>query len=113
MSQYLRLLSLAVTANIASIATLTWCAVSLFVYNARVKPYTSWDAVHTEYGLIAQYLEDLVGANMQTYVVNFYQVPMFSFIFFAFFAFGDDAVRSYVSWYNWLKAKVWKRGHNE
>lgn len=97
--RYLRLIALAVgdstvlVFNVAFFLGVVLSDLSQFSFDK----YTDWDTVHAGYSVISQYPEETLTPGLYyNNVVSFYMVPLYSFLFFTFFGFGEEAINDYV-----------------
>lgn len=63
----------------------------------------SWHAVHIEFATISQYPEDLLLGAYSTYATTIYLYPVYSFSFFVFFGFGEEAIQEYMARWSQLR----------
>lgn len=91
--RYLRLISLAVVDVTLVIFGTLFTMISSFK-NLDLMAYGSWQSAHQDFGQILQFPED-VHDNVTT-AVPLYLFPIYSFTFFIFFGFGEEAIREYI-----------------
>ena len=94
-SCYLRLMAMAVVQMIWSIVVTSytlWFTLSII----PLRPWKNWNFVHSDFGRIDQYLNIFTPPMiLTTYYILWWAVPASSLIFFAFFAFGREALDHY------------------
>ncbi|KAI0789242.1 pheromone A receptor-domain-containing protein [Abortiporus biennis] len=99
-SRYLRLMLLAVVEMLLSIAT---TSIALATAIPALRPWTNWSDVHFDFGRIGQTRAfEIPALYRRLYLVLWWSIPLSSFFFFVFFAFGQDAVQEYGSWFKWI-----------
>lgn len=75
---------------------------TVFLGQPRV-PYTSWDDIHYQFGLISQVAESQLSPFAHVVsVLSLYAAPLYAFVFFIFFGLGEEAVSEYVKMYGRL-----------
>lgn len=108
-SRYLRLMLMA---SLQMVWSLTLTAYSLWfnIMAGPLRPWTSWNDVHSDFSRIDTYatvftpLPILIG-----YYVLWWMVPISTLIFVVFFAFGKDAVEEYKRGFLWFRSRVLRR----
>lgn len=105
-SRYLRLMFMAVLQMFWSI-TVTSYTLWFTVMAIPIRPWTTWADVHSNFSRIDLYptlfTPELV---LRTYYAVWWMVPVTSFMFVAFFAFGRDAVEEYKKCLVWVRTRV-------
>lgn len=72
-------------------------------FQGGLRPYHSWQNVHQNFDQITQITEDWLaedwasGSSHSTAAVLGGLYPVYSFIFFLLFGFGEEAIREYLS----------------
>ncbi len=100
---YLRLLGLAVTDSILLMFGTIFNLLILFVvHGADIQPTTSWDKIHSNFGLVSQFPEEMFNTTV-TVDVPFYLSVLYAMSVFAFFSFGEDAVGQYLRVWRFIK----------
>ncbi|KAJ6522339.1 Rcb2.42 [Mycena vulgaris] len=93
-SRYFRLMAMAIVQMVWA----TFLTVTNMWLTCRdgLRPWISWADVHSNFGRIAAFPTAFIPAKQWawTYFI-FWTVPLTAVIFFAFFAFGQDAVKEY------------------
>lgn len=108
-ARYLRLMGLAICEMLAVLG-LTLYAVVGAVKGHAILPYVSWNYVHSDFGRIAQYpLVILPSAILSRLIGCWYITPAGSVCFFAFFAFGEEALAEYTRWGRWVLRNIFRR----
>ncbi len=81
-----------------------------FTMRTGLRPWISWEDVHTDFGRIRQLPEVLIPDNIYrlTYAI-WWTLPISSVLFFAFFSFGQEAMKEYSSCLRWFKRVVLRR----
>ncbi|GHJ84600.1 hypothetical protein NliqN6_1002 [Naganishia liquefaciens] len=105
--RYLRLISL----TLVDVTIVIFGAIYQLVIRFKtdeLSPYGSWREAHQDFGQIQQYSEDF-NIDVASNAMTLYLLPLYSFVFFIFFGFGEEAIREYllfgraiVRWYNRL-----------
>lgn len=91
--RYLRLISLAMVDVTLVIFGTLFTMVSSFK-NLDLMAYGSWQSAHQDFGQVLQFPED-IHDNVTT-AVPLYLFPIYSFTFFIFFGFGEEAIHEYI-----------------
>ncbi|KAJ7085505.1 putative fungal pheromone GPCR, STE3-type [Mycena belliarum] len=92
--RYFRLMAMALSQMIwATFLTITNMVLTV---GGGLRPWTSWADVHSNFGRIAVFPTVFIPETQWrwTYFI-FWTVPLTALMFFAFFAFGQDAVKEY------------------
>lgn len=67
-----------------------------FSVRRRLRPWISWDDVHSNFSRVDKYpLIIIPELDLRWTYVGWWSIRISAFIFFVFFAFGQDAVRDY------------------
>lgn len=94
--RYLRLIALAAT----DISLVFFATLFILIASVRVNginPY-SWKELHAEFSPISQFPQDILpSGSYPTYATTVYLYPIYSFSFFAFFGFGEEAIQEYMT----------------
>ncbi|KAI0078456.1 fungal pheromone STE3G-protein-coupled receptor [Panus rudis PR-1116 ss-1] len=110
-NRYLRLMAMSVT-EICWGTSLN--ALALY-YNVApgLRPWTNWADVHSNFGRIASYrLFELPKAYLNQMFLIWWAMPVSAYIFFLFFAFGEESIKDYKKVFRWVKGccmKVWPK----
>lgn len=91
--RYLRLISLALVDVTLVIFGTLFTMISSFK-NLRLESYESWQSAHQDFGQVLQFPED-IHDNVTT-AIPLYLFPLYSFTFFIFFGFGEEAIHEYI-----------------
>lgn len=80
-----------------------------FSYSDGLRPWISWDNVHSDFSRIGQFPTVLIPTTTLrwTYFL-WWSTPASSLIFFVFFAFGQDAVREYSTAIQWVMRNIFR-----
>lgn len=79
-----------------------------------LRPWTTWADVHSNFGRIDQYPALLTPPNVaKAYYASWLVIPISSWLFVAFFAFGRDAVEEYKKCFKWIRARFIRVVHPE
>nr|AYF56467.1 pheromone receptor [Coriolopsis trogii] len=104
-SRYFRLMAM-------SLALMIWNLVVFvltltFNYRPGLRPWTNWDDVHSNWLNINRFPVFFIPPDTLrwTYFL-WWTIPITAYMFFAFFAFGRDALSEYGSYVMWFKQKV-------
>lgn len=105
--RYLRLVSL----TLVDVTIVIFGALYPMINNFRridLQAYGTWQNAHQDFGLILQFSED-VASDVSVNAIALYLLPLYSFVFFIFFGFGEEAIREYLllgrmvgSWFRFL-----------
>ncbi|KAF8207456.1 pheromone A receptor-domain-containing protein [Mycena galopus ATCC 62051] len=93
----------------------TWNAVIIGIglwatYSPGFRPWTSWSDIHFGFSRIQPYLlSDFPNALLLITYLLWAAVPISSFFFFAFFSFGDDAMKEYKYLIQWIRRTVFRQ----
>ncbi|KAJ3559561.1 hypothetical protein NM688_g268 [Phlebia brevispora] len=105
-SHYLRLMLMAIiemVIGVASTSTTLWTA------TLDIRPWTGWADVHWDFSRIGQYLTlEMPPLEQRYFYALWWLVPISSYIFFLFFAFGKDAVREYKACLAWFRLHLFR-----
>ncbi|KAG5641595.1 Pheromone B beta 1 receptor [Asterophora parasitica] len=105
-SRYLRLMLMAALQMIWGITTTSY-ALWFTVIGIPLRPWTTWDDVHSDFSRIDQYYSAFTPQKVLTsYYVLWWFVPVSTWIFVAFFAFGADAMEEYKKCFMWFRTRV-------
>lgn len=102
-SRYFRLMAMALVQMLWT--TIVTVADMAFTLRPGLRPWISWDDVHSNFGRIAVFPTLFIPA--QTLVITYFiwwTVPISAFLFASFFAFGEDAKREYSACWHSLVA---------
>jgi len=111
-SRYLRLMTMAALQMVWSI-TVSSYALWFTTMAEPLRPWTTLSDVHSDWNRIdlfpALYTPPFVD---KAYYVLWWLVPVSTFGFVAFFAFGKDAMDEYSKFFAWLRVKVFRHSSN-
>ncbi len=81
-----------------------------FTMRSGLRPWTGWTDVHSNFGRVGQVPRLLIPENTYrlTYAL-YWTIPISSFLFFAFFSFGREAMTQYTACIRWLQRVVLRR----
>ncbi|CAL1697592.1 unnamed protein product [Somion occarium] len=100
-SRYLRLMSMSVVEMFWSLIVVgitCW-----FNYRTGMRPWTNWDDVHFNFSRIDRYPTAIIPqASLKWTYFVWWTLPISTYIFVLFFAFGQDAMKEYRSWFQYL-----------
>lgn len=107
-NRYLRLMAMAVT-EIAWGTSLN--AVAMYDNIAPgLRPWTNWSDVHSDFGRIASFrLFEILPQYLKQMLIIWWAMPVSAYIFFVFFAFGEDTKKDYMRVADWFKRVVLKK----
>jgi len=107
-NRYLRLIAMALTEMI-------W-GTSLTAYNLYsnvspgLRPWTNWADVHSNFSRVDLFATSGMPPEfIRALMIFWWTLPASSLIFFAFFGFGEEALKEYKKIWRWLMVKVFKR----
>lgn len=107
-ARYFRLMSMAV-------ALMTWALIVTVVdmwfrYQSGWQPWNNWAEVHSHFSLIKQLRTlDIPEVTVAWTFAFWWSIPLSSVIFFAFFSFGEDAVKEYRACLLWIRRNILRR----
>ena len=93
-SRYLRLVSLTLVDVTIVIFGALYQVIASFK-TADLSAYGSWREAHQDFGQIQQFSADF-GIDVAVNAMALYLLPLYSFVFFVFFGFGEEAIREYL-----------------
>ncbi|KAI5992351.1 Rcb2.42 [Pisolithus orientalis] len=107
-SRYFRLMSMAVVQMFWSLLIMSFNV--WFSCQNGLRPWISWDNVHTGFSQIAYFPTVLIPSStlIWTYIL-WWALPASSVIFFVFFSFGHDAMNEYRECFSWVRRAVFSR----
>nr|UWI70530.1 pheromone receptor B4 [Pleurotus eryngii] len=101
-SRYFRLMSMAL-AQMFAIVAVTAYTLWFTLIAVPIRPYTSWADVHSDWSRIDQYLTKFTPPLVvRSFYALWWMVPLSTFLFVAFFAFGQEALDEYRKCCMWL-----------
>lgn len=107
-SRYFRLMSMAVTQMFWSLLITSFNV--WFSCRSGLRPWISWDNVHTGFSQIAYFPTVLIPSSTLTWTYTlWWALPASSVILFAFFSFGHDAMNEYRKCFSWLRCVIFRR----
>ncbi|KAL6308810.1 fungal pheromone STE3G-protein-coupled receptor [Sparassis latifolia] len=103
-SRYLRLMLMSVVLMVMGVVSTSF---TLWYSSLSLRPWTGWASVHSDFSRIAQFPLVLVSVDVRRYYYVIWMIiPVSSFIFFLFFAFGRDAMLEYRAFVAWIRRSV-------
>lgn len=104
-SRYFRLMSMAVIQMFWSLIITSFNV--WFSCQNGLRPWISWDNVHTGFSQIAYFPTVLIPTSTLTWTyILWWALPASAVIFFAFFSFGHDAVNEYRKCLSWVCSAI-------
>lgn len=104
-SRYFRLMSMAVIQMFWSLIITSFNV--WFSCQNGLRPWISWDNVHTGFSQIAYFPTVLIPTSTLTWTyILWWALPASAGIFFAFFSFGHDAVNEYRECFSWVRRAI-------
>jgi len=94
--RYLRLIALAAT----DISLVFFATLFILIASVRVNGISSysWTELHAEFSPISQFPQDILpSGSYPSYATTVYLYPIYSFSFFVFFGFGEEAIQEYMT----------------
>ena len=86
------------------VITVVSTSVTLWFTTLSLRPWTNWSDVHWDFSRIGSYPTVLIPPLIQNYYyATWYIVPFSSFVYFVFFAFGQEAMKEYALCGVWLR----------
>ncbi|TFY61868.1 hypothetical protein EVG20_g6898 [Dentipellis fragilis] len=80
-----------------------------FTCRGGLRPWISWDNVHVGFSQIGQFPTVLIPKDdLRWTFALWWTIPISAFIFSAFFAFGEDAMREYCACFAWVRLHVFR-----
>jgi hypothetical protein len=108
-SRYLRLMLMSALQMVWSLA-ITCYALWFTTISIPIRPWTAWDDVHSDFLRVDTFLTLLTPPEVVTsFYILWWTVPISTFLFVAFFAFGRDAVAEYRRCFLWFRIRVLRR----
>jgi len=111
-NRYLRLIAMALT-------EMSW-GTTLTAYNlwnnvsVGLRPWTNWDDVHSNFSRVHVFPALFIPKEyLRVMMLFWWSIPASSFIFFAFFGFGEEAVKEYTKIWTWFKTVVLRKCSSE
>jgi hypothetical protein len=81
-----------------------------FSFRGGMQPYVSWSFVHAGFLGVGQFPTVFIPpAALSWSFALWWAVPVSSYIFTAFFAFGEDAMKEYKAVYHWIRIHIFRR----
>ncbi|KAF7421282.1 hypothetical protein PC9H_011804 [Pleurotus ostreatus] len=107
-SRYFRLMSMALAQMFAIIAVTAY-TLWFTLIAVPIRPYTSWADVHSDWLRIDQYLTKFTPPLVvRSFYALWWMVPLSTFLFVAFFAFGQEALDEYKKCFMWLISVIFR-----
>ncbi|KAF9441480.1 STE3-like pheromone receptor [Macrolepiota fuliginosa MF-IS2] len=104
-SRYVRLMLMSTFQMIWSIS-ITIYTLSFTMQHMTLRKWTTWADVHSNFSRIDQYPIMLMPESVaRGYYVGWWVIPISSWLFIAFFAFGRDAIEEYKKCGLWVRAQ--------
>ncbi|KAH9837844.1 putative fungal pheromone GPCR, STE3-type [Rhodofomes roseus] len=102
-SRYLRLMAMAVIEMFWGL--LVTAVNTYFSYRDGLRPWISWANTHSDFSRIGQFPLVLIpGPALTEAYFLWWAVPVSAYLFFVFFAFGQDTMQSYASSWEWIRS---------
>ncbi|KAF8963266.1 GPCR fungal pheromone mating factor [Flammula alnicola] len=111
-SRYFRLMAMA-------IVQMVWGALLIginmwFTCRNGLRPWISWEDVHFNFSRVGLFPEFLIPPFvLRITYFSWWTIPATSVLFFAFFAFGQDAVKEYKACFLWIQRVIFRRKATE
>jgi pheromone a factor receptor len=106
--RYLRLIALSITEMIFATAVTLFILI-ITVEENGLRPWVSWDFVHSDWLRVDQYARVLVPQYFwDRYLLTWYIIPFTSVVFFAFFGFGQEAKGEYTKFFRLIQVRVFR-----
>ncbi|KIJ64366.1 hypothetical protein HYDPIDRAFT_112366 [Hydnomerulius pinastri MD-312] len=103
--RYFRLMTMAIVEMIFGLLVISidmW-----FSLRGGLRPWISWDNVHSNFSEIAYFPLVLLPKSTLSWVFAIWvTIPIASLFFFGFFAFGQDAIKEYSATFSWIRRNV-------
>ncbi|KIK78556.1 hypothetical protein PAXRUDRAFT_834509 [Paxillus rubicundulus Ve08.2h10] len=78
-----------------------------FSLRGGLRPWISWDNVHSNFSEVAYFPLVLLPKSTLLWVfVIWAEIPVASILFFAFFAFGREAMKEYFATFSWIRRNI-------
>ncbi|PBK68302.1 fungal pheromone STE3G-protein-coupled receptor [Armillaria solidipes] len=78
-----------------------------FTMKNGLRPWTGWADIHVGFSRIGQFPQLLISPTTWSYTYGlWWTIPISSILFFAFFSFGQEAMKQYHSCFRWVKTAV-------
>jgi pheromone a factor receptor len=99
---YLRLASLTLLLGFWNALVISSTKASAY-RNGRLLPWTAWDDVHADFGIISTYPTAIIPPDIRSWLYfSWCSVPITSLFIFAFFALGAEATNEYRALVRWF-----------
>nr|QQL12042.1 mating-type protein ste3.3 [Hypsizygus marmoreus] len=100
-SRYFRLMAMAIVQMFWGLVVMSihvW-----FTCRNGLRPWTGWTDVHSNFSRVGVFPSRLIPPDILRWThFTWWTVPISSIFFFAFFSFGDDAVKEYKACFQWI-----------
>ncbi|KAK7030194.1 pheromone B beta 1 receptor [Favolaschia claudopus] len=107
-SRYLRLMLMSILQMIWSLG-ITIATLWFTVLSIPIRPYTSWADVHSNFSRIDQFPNLFTPEIILSFrYALWWTIPASTFIFVAFFAFGNEAMAEYKKAFGWVRKTVFR-----
>ncbi|KAI0033047.1 GPCR fungal pheromone mating factor, partial [Vararia minispora EC-137] len=104
-ARYLRLMLMSIVLMLWVLAVTS--ANVWFSSRTGLRPWISWDNVHSNWWQVGQFPQALMSQSDRTWVLAlWWAVPVSAYINAMFFVFGEDALKEYRAWWMWIKDKA-------
>ncbi|KAF9040045.1 pheromone A receptor-domain-containing protein [Panaeolus papilionaceus] len=108
-SRYFRLIAMSAVQMFWSIGATSY-SLWFTVTNVPIRPWTTWDDVHSDWLRIDNFPSILTPPQVQkAFYVLWWLVPASTFLFVVFFSFGKDATDEYKKCISWVKVHVFRQ----
>ena len=106
-NRYLRLIAMALTEMILGTSI---TAFNIFLnVSVGLRPWISWENVHSNFSRVGLFPTSILPPQLITNMMVIWWTLPASSIIFAFFGFGEEALKGYKNVWVWIKVKVFKR----
>jgi len=111
-SRYFRLMAMAVTQMLWG--TLVIGIDLWFSCQYGLRPWISWANVHSNFSRIGLFPTLFIPRSTLTWTYFiWWTIPIDSFIFFCFFAFGQDAMKEYGACFQWIRRVLFRQSRSD
>ena len=106
--RYFRLMAMCLVEMLWTILVIT-CTLS-YNYSGGLRPWTNWDDVHSNWSRVNRFPRLIIPpkALHWTYFL-WWTTPISAFFFTVFFAFGQEAMREYSTFVQWVRQTIFRQ----
>ncbi|KAJ7278851.1 GPCR fungal pheromone mating factor [Mycena rebaudengoi] len=107
-SRYVRLMGMSFSLGVWNAICISVSRSSMYV--GGLNTWTNWADVHADFSIVSQYPDSAIPSQLKrSMTFTWWAVPISSLLLFCFFAFGEEAMKEYISGGNWIKQTITNR----